>query len=125
MQSMTGALTLAYALGRVCFGAGLLGPPRWMATRWIGPDAGRRPVQTAVRGLAARDIAIAVGLADAVRREAPARPWLAASVGSDLADIAATLAAGDSLPERARWGTVALAGASAAAGAALLAAESA
>ena len=125
MQGMTGALTLAYALGRVCFGAGLLGPPRALATRWLGPDAERPPVQAAVRGLAARDIAIALGMADAVRRRAPARPWLVASIGGDLADIAATLAAGDSLPERARWGTVALAGASAAAGAALLAAEAA
>ncbi len=39
------------------------------------------------------------------------------------ADIAASIAAGESLPGRARWGTVALAGASAAAGVALLAAD--
>jgi hypothetical protein len=122
---MTGAVTLVYALSRIAFGVALLGPPRVVATRWIGPDAERRPVQAAVRGLAARDIAIAVGMADAVRRSAPARPWLLALIGGDLADIAGALAAGDSLPERARRGTVVLAGAGAVAGVGLLAAEAA
>ena len=36
------------------------------------------------------------------------RPWLAACVACDAADIASTLAAGGALPPRARWGTVAL-----------------
>jgi hypothetical protein len=48
-------------------------------------------------------------------------PWLALTIGSDLTDIAATLAVpAGKLPDNARWGTVALAGAAAAGGAALL-----
>jgi hypothetical protein len=122
-MTATRALTLAFAIGRIGFGAGLAGPPSALATRWIGADAKRRPVQVAVRGLAARDVALAAGVVHAVGGSGSTRPWLAACVGSDLADIAASLAAGDSLPPNARWGTVALAGASAAAGAALLAAD--
>jgi len=49
------------------------------------------------------------------------RPWLIACLACDLADIGATLAAGDALPARARWGTVALAGATAVVGAVLIA----
>jgi hypothetical protein len=44
------------------------------------------------------------------------------TVAGDVADIAATLVAGSSIPTRARWGTLGLAGASALAGAALAAA---
>ena len=47
------------------------------------------------------------------------RPWLAALVASDLADIGSTLADRDSLPEQSAPGTVVLAGAAAIAGMAL------
>ncbi|MBA3262880.1 MAG: hypothetical protein H0T69_10525, partial [Thermoleophilaceae bacterium] len=46
-------------------------------------------------------------------------PWLVAAAACDLVDVAATLAAGEALPRQARVGTVALAGLSAVAGAAL------
>ncbi len=73
----------------------------------------------AVRGLGARDVTLALGAIDAVRRDGAVVPWLVAAVAGDLADIAISLVAGDSLPKQARWGTPALAGASAAAGTAL------
>ena len=47
------------------------------------------------------------------------RPWLIGCVAGDIVDTAATLAAGDTVPDRGRWGTVALAGGSAIAGTAL------
>lgn len=118
-MTRTRQITIAFALGRVAFGAGLLGPPRALATRWLGPDAERPAAQVAVRGLAARDIALALGAVDAARRSASTRPWMAAAAACDLTDVAATLAAGDALPRRARLGTVALAGLSALAAAAL------
>ncbi len=118
-MTRTRQLTLAFALGRVGFGAGLLGPPGALAERWLGPDAARPATGVAVRGLAARDIALALGAADSVRRGASPRAWLVAAAACDVVDVVATLAGGDALPSRARAGTVALAGLSALAGAAL------
>ena len=117
-------LILIYSAGRVGFGLALLGPASWAAARWIGKDAERRPVAVAMRGLAVRDVAVALGAMDAVRRDGAVAPWLVAAAACDVADIAISLAAGDSLPKQARWGTPVLAGASAAAGAALALAES-
>ena len=118
-MTRTRQITIGFALGRVAFGAGLLGPPRALATRWLGPDAERPAMQAAVRGLAARDIAIALGAVEATLRSGSARPWLFAAAACDLCDVAATLAAGSALPPRARTGTVALAGLSAVTAAAL------
>ncbi len=123
-MTRTRQLVLAYSAGRVAFGLALLGPASWAASRWIGPDAERRPVGVAMRGLAIRDVAVAAGAIDAVRRDGAVTPWLVAAAACDVADIAISLAAGDSLPKSARWGTPALAGSSAAAGAALALAES-
>ena len=123
-MTRTRQLILAYSAGRIAFGLALLGPASWAAARWIGPDAERRPVGVAMRGLAVRDVAVAAGAIDAVRRDGAVTPWLVAAAASDVADIAISLAAGDSLPKSARWGTPALAGSSAAAGAALALAES-
>ncbi|MBA2630781.1 MAG: hypothetical protein H0U84_07145 [Thermoleophilaceae bacterium] len=97
--------------------------PSRMGTSWLGPDAAKPPVHVVLRGLGARDIALSAGTVLAALQGAGLRPWLIGSVGSDLTDLAATLAAGDSLPRRARLGTIALAGASALAAAALLAAD--
>lgn len=123
-MTRTRQLILAYSAGRIAFGLALLGPASWAASRWIGPGAERRPVGVAMRGLAVRDVAVAAGAIDAVRRDGAVTPWLVAAAACDVADIAISLAAGDSLPKSARWGTPALAGSSAAAGAALALAES-
>jgi hypothetical protein len=122
-MTRTRQLILAYSAGRIAFGLALLGPPSWAAARWIGPDAERRPVGVAMRGLAVRDVALGLGAIDAVRRDGAVVPWLVAAAAGDVADIAISLIAGDSLPEQSRWGTPVLAGASAAAGTALALAE--
>ena len=109
-------ITLGLALGRIAFGAGLLAAPARVASSWLGDDATRRASQVAIRGLGARDIALSAGAFAAALDDGPVRPWLIALVAGDLADIAATLAAGDSLPGRSRAGTLALAGGSALAG---------
>jgi hypothetical protein len=112
----------AFSAGRIAFGLALLAAPSKVGSSWLGEDAEREPVHIAIRGLGARDIALAAGGAAAAARGAAVRPWLIGCLACDLADIAATLAAGDRVPPRARWGTVGLAGAAAIAGAALTAA---
>jgi hypothetical protein len=115
--------TAAFAIGRIAFGLGLIAAPERVAGSWIGKDAARGPVKIAIRGLGARDIALSIGMLATLDDADRLAPWLAVTIGSDLADLSATLAApADSLPDNARWGTVALAGAAAAAGAGLLAA---
>ena len=95
--------------------------PERVAGRWIGDDARRGPVKIAIRGLGARDIALSAGMLATMADPDRLAPWLAVTIGSDLTDMAATIAApGDQLPANARWGTAALAGGAAAAGAALL-----
>jgi hypothetical protein len=119
----TRRLTLLYCAARAAFGLALLGPPSWAAARWLGPDAGRPAVTVAVRGLGARDVALALGAIDAIRRGRTVAPWLVAAAAGDVADIAISLGAGDAIPAKARWGTPALAGASAGAGTALALAD--
>jgi hypothetical protein len=112
---------ISFALARIAFGAGLIVAPQRVASGWLPGDADRAPTQVAIRGLGARDVALAGGVVLAARQGAGLRPWLAGCVACDLADIAATLAAGDALPARSRRGTVALAGVSAVIGAVLAA----
>ncbi len=114
---------IGFALGRIAFGVGLIAAPQRIASGWLEGDAARAPTQVAIRGLGARDIALATGLALAAQRGDDLRPWLIGCAACDLSDIGATLAAGDSLGSRARWGTIALAGAAAAFGIALTAAN--
>ena len=122
-MSRTRNLTAAFALGRLAFGAGLIASPEKVASGWLGADAQRGPVRIAVRGLGARDIALSAGALATLRDTDALRLWLAGGVLSDLCDVLATLVTpGGVLPGNARWGTVALGGGSALAGAALIAA---
>jgi hypothetical protein len=113
--------SIAFALGRIAFGVGLIAAPGRVAGGWLPGDAQRPATKVAIRGLGARDVALAAGLAVSARAGGAVRPWLAGCIACDAADIASTLGAGDALPARARWGTVALAGTAAGLGAALLA----
>ena len=114
-------LVIAFAAGRGAFGVALYAAPERVAAGWLGSDAERHPTQIAIRALGARDVALAAGTVVAARSGKGLRGWLGAAMGSDISDIVATLIAdGDRLPRNARWGTVALAGVSVAAGAALL-----
>jgi hypothetical protein len=123
-MSSTRKLSMVFAATRGLFGVGLIVLPSRMGTSWLGPDAERAPVHIPIRGLGARDVALAAGTILAALADAPLRPWLLGSLGSDLTDITSTLVVGDALPRRARLGTVALGGISAAASAALAAGAS-
>ncbi|HEU0318886.1 MAG TPA: hypothetical protein VFR49_16245 [Solirubrobacteraceae bacterium] len=103
-----------YALGRLAYSGGLLFAPTQVAGAWLGPAAAGAPAQVAVRGLAARDAALAAGLLAATLTGRRRRTWLLLGAVGDLGDLAATLAApAGELPANARPGTIALAGGSA------------
>jgi hypothetical protein len=112
-------LTIGYAVGRIAFGLGLIAVPSRIASSWVGTAAERPPTQVAIRGLGARHIALAGAAIVAAARGGAGRPWLIGCIAGDIVDTAATLAAGDAVPDRGRRGTVALAGGSAIAGTAL------
>ena len=116
-------LIVGYSGLRIAYAVALIVAPGRTARPWVGENAGRAASAIALRGLAARDLALAVGALAAELSGAPARPWLAACAAGDVADLAATLVAeGDGLPARAKPGTVAVAGAFGAAGVGLAAA---
>ncbi|HEY5198666.1 MAG TPA: hypothetical protein VIJ51_16720 [Solirubrobacteraceae bacterium] len=110
-----------YAIGRLAYSAGLILAPERTAAGWIGRDgAAATGAQIGLRGLAARDTALAACLLAADAGGRSRRPWFALCALGDLADLAATLVApAEDLPSRSRLGTIALAGGSAAIGAVL------
>jgi len=107
---------------RVLYGVALIAAPERLALRWLGPASGKPPTQVALRGLGAREIVVHGAAIAAATRNLPLRPFLAASVAGDLADIAATVAGRRGLPDGAAPATVAVAGGSALLTAALAAA---
>ncbi len=119
---MNGAqrLTTVYAGLRIVYAIGLLAVPGRVARPWVGETADNPGTAVAFRGLGARDLALSVGVALAVRTGADARPWLAACAVSDTVDLTATLGAPQgALPSRAKPGAAALAGGFGVLGAAL------
>jgi hypothetical protein len=114
------AAASVYALARLAYSGGLLLAPTRLGTPWLGPAAASGPTQVALRGLAARDAALAAAILLAAATGRSPRTWLRLCALGDLADVAATLAARPAeLPPRARPATVALAGGSAVLGLAL------
>jgi hypothetical protein len=105
---------------RVAYGAALLAAPQRVTKAWLGPVDD--PAKVALRGLAAREIAVhGFGIAAALTG-APLKPWLAASVIGDASDIVATIMGRSGLPDRSAKKTAAVAGVSAALTVAVLAA---
>src|SRR4051794_1762367 len=105
--------TIAVLGLRVAYGAALIAAPERLALRWLGPAAGTPATQVPLRGLGAREIVVHGAAIAAAVRELPLRPFLAASVAGDLADIAPPLAGRRGLPGGAPPPTPAVAGGSA------------
>jgi hypothetical protein len=94
---MTAALIARLvAAGRIGFGVALFVAPERVTSLWLGGDAGRPGTRVVTRGLGARDLALGAG-ALAVA-DSQLRPWVAAAIVADTADLVATVAAGKSLP---------------------------
>jgi hypothetical protein len=110
-------LARLHAVGRVAIGAAAVAAPGMWARAWIGGDGGRPGVGVLAVGFGARDAAIGLGVVRAVGEGHGARPWLAAGVVADTADLVATVRRRDDLPAAAVVGISLLAGGSIAAGA--------
>jgi hypothetical protein len=113
------SLATALGAGRALLGAALLAAPAPILRAWVGRDDASAALLG--RAVGARDVALGAGAVLAAAGECDLAPWLAAGALADLGDAAATFAAGDAIPRNGRLGTVALAGASAALGLALVA----
>lgn len=116
------ARTIAAALnvGRAVVGGALLAAPARAGAAWVGPEAQLDSTQVMTRAMGARDLGLGLGTLVALRGEGgAARTWLLAGVLADAADLAATLAAGRSLPPAGRNGTAVVASTATALGFAL------
>jgi hypothetical protein len=102
------------AAGRVGFGVALIVSPGRATSLWLGGDASRPAARVVIRGLGARDLALGVGAL--VVPESELRPWVAAAIVADTADLIGTVAAGGSLPRAGRIVVGALASGGAALG---------
>jgi hypothetical protein len=121
------ARTIAAGLnvGRAVVGGALLAAPARAGAAWVGPEATLPSTGVMTRAMGARDLGLALGTLAALRSGRSsgagggARTWLLAGVLADAADLAATLAAGRSLPPAGRNGTAVVAAAATATGLAL------
>jgi len=112
---MNAALTARLvAAGRIGFGLALIASPERLTAPWLGEDAGRAGTRVVTRGLGARDLALGAGALAATESEL--RPWVAAAILADTADLVATVAAGKSLPLAGRLLVAAVASGGAALG---------
>jgi hypothetical protein len=105
------------AAGRVALGAVVLGAPEQVTARWLGEENATLPVVgDLARSLGVRDLAL--GLATLKTLDDPAVGPLVQALCAivDSVDTLATIIARDSLPRKGVVGTVAIAGAAAAAG---------
>jgi hypothetical protein len=122
-MNATRKAAIAVAGLRIAYGAALVVAPVRTTKSWLGGDAARPAAGVALRALGAREIVLHAGAVAAAVAGQPVRPWLAASIGGDCADIASTFAAdGSQLPDSAALKTLVVAGGSAAISAAVLAA---
>jgi hypothetical protein len=120
------ARTIAAGLnvGRAVVGGALLAAPARAGAAWVGPEAALPSTGVMTRAMGARDLGLALGTLAALRSGSRggggrARTWLLAGVLADAADLAATLAAGRSLPPAGRNGTAVVAATATATGLAL------
>jgi predicted lipoprotein len=98
---------------RIAYGAALVAAPARLTSRWLGPAAEGAGGRVAIRALGAREVLLHSGALRATLADNTLTPWLAASIGGDLSDIAATFAERDGLPDGAARATVVVAGGSA------------
>jgi hypothetical protein len=91
-----GLIARLVAAGRIGVGLALIVSPERATALWLGGDAGRAGTRVVTRGLGARDLALGAGVLAVPGSEL--RPWVAAAILADTADLIATVAAGDSLP---------------------------
>ena len=97
------------AAGRIGAGLGLAFTPGLVTRPWIGEVADTTGARVLSAGFGARDVAVGLGTANALRSGVSVREWLLAGVLTDTADLVATLAGRRGLPATGVAATSALA----------------
>lgn len=97
------------ALGRIALGSALAVQPRFAAGAWVGGAADRPGAQVLSVANGTRDAAMGAGTVAALHRGDSVRPWLAAGIAADFADLVVTVRHRDHLPAPAVAGVGALA----------------
>lgn len=105
------------ACGRLAIGVALLAAPGTVGRRWLGSVADDRRARLAIRGLGARDLALAVGTLQALDQGTPVRPWAAMAAVGDASDAVGAVLAWPALGTRRTLFTVLTAGPAAVLGA--------
>ena len=114
-RARRGALLLA--VGRAALGVAVLAAPEQVTARWLGQDNAEKPVVIDLaRSLGARDLALGIATLQTLDDAAIGPRVQALCAIVDSVDALATLLAREQLPRKGVIGTVALAGAGAAAG---------
>ncbi len=113
-------ITVGYGALRLAYSLALLAAPVSLTKRWLGPATRQAPTEIAVRGLATRDVVLALGvLVSAVRGES-SQAWLLGCAVSDGSDLLSTvLAKAGDLPAGSKRATIVVASFSGAAATAL------
>jgi hypothetical protein len=101
---------VAVLLARIGYGVVLVLEPGRLTKRWLGPPS--EATEVALRGLGARETVLHLMALVSALRGGPVRPFLAASMAGDVADIAATAAGRRGIPKFAVPATIVVAGAS-------------
>jgi hypothetical protein len=110
-----GARLLAY--GRAALGLAVLAAPERVMSRWLGAENARQGgVKDLGRGLAARDIGLAVAALQTLDDPVIGPRVQVACAAADAADALATIVERRSLPRLAVIGTATIAGVASAAG---------
>jgi hypothetical protein len=105
---------MVVAAGRIVLGLTAVARPAVPARPWVGVAPNDLSIRVLARALGARDIALGLGAATALRQAASepgsAEAWVAAGALSDALDACVTLALWRELPRRGRWTVAASAG---------------
>jgi hypothetical protein len=98
---------------RIAYGVVMLVAPQKIGRKWLGSPADEPGGQVALRAVGGREVAVHGVALFALLHGRPVWPWLVASIGGDLTDVASTVAAGDGLPDGSVRATIAVGGGSA------------
>jgi hypothetical protein len=109
-------LALSHATGRIAAGAALAFAPATVGRAWIGRPGAAPGARVITTAMGARDAAIGLGLAAALRSGREPADWVRAAVLADAVDLIATLRARREVPALSLVGVVAMAAGSAALG---------
>ena len=110
-------LATAQGLGRLGIGMAMLAAPERMIVPWVGAAGRRHGTRVLTRALGAREVALGLGQARAVRAGFGVRPWLVGGVIADAVDLVATSRSREDLPLLGVVGVGAIAAGSTALGA--------